>query len=92
MKDLYINLSRIISKLKSSESANILGCLIIERDSTKNTITICMSYDMTPIVFIEDNKITHIDLFVKTCPILYQWAGLEVTVIDDMLDTVDYDV
>lgn len=87
MKDLYINLSRIISKL---ESVDVLGSLIIERDSTKNTITICVSYEMTPIVFIENNKITHIDLFVNTCPILYQWAGLEVTVIDDMLNADDY--
>lgn len=81
MTEIFMNLSTIIRKL---ESVDVLGSIIIERDTSKNSITICVSYEMTPIVFIENNKITHIDLFVSTCPILYQWAGLEVTILDDM--------
>lgn len=79
MKDIYINLSRIINTLESLE---ILGELSIERSD--NEITIRISYDDIPVIGIVDGIIDYIDISARVCPILYSWAGLGVHVIDDM--------
>lgn len=85
MTDIYMNLSRIVSKINDLDIGNV----IVERHPDRDTIMICIPYDHTCVVEIIHKRIDNIGISALSCPIIYQWAGLGVIVVDDMKDDLE---